>query len=128
MALGTGQGLKGMRDRALLLLGFAGAFRRSELVALKCEDLEESETGFKIIIRRSKTDQEGEGATIAVVRGSVACPVEALKAWLVAASNHHRPALTPGVRSPTARGFMMVSDQIANWRPISTTISLGRRK
>jgi site-specific recombinase XerD len=86
MALGTGDGLKGMRDRALLLLGFAGAFRRSELVALNCEDLEESETGFKITIRRSKTDQEGEGATIAVVRGAVACPVEALKAWLSAAA------------------------------------------
>jgi site-specific recombinase XerD len=81
MALGTGHGLKGLRDRALLLLGFAGAFRRSELVALDYEDIEESETGFKITIRRSKTDQEGEGAIIAVVRGSVACPVDALKAW-----------------------------------------------
>jgi site-specific recombinase XerC len=81
MALGTGDGLKGLRDRALLLLGFAGAFRRSELVALDCEDIEENETGLKITIRHSKTDQEGEGATIAIVRGSIACPVEALKAW-----------------------------------------------
>jgi site-specific recombinase XerD len=85
MALGTGDGLKGVRDRALLLLGFAGAFRRSELVALDCEDIEECETGLRVAIRHSKTDQEGQGATIAIVRGSIACPVEALRAWLNAA-------------------------------------------
>jgi len=77
--------LKGLRDRALLLLGFAGAFRRSELVALDCEDIEESEAGVRIAIRHSKTDQEGQGATIAIVRGSIACPVAALKAWREAA-------------------------------------------
>jgi site-specific recombinase XerD len=81
MALGTGDGLKGLRDRALLLLGFAGAFRRSELVALDCEDIEQCETGIKITIRHSKTDQEGQGAVIAIVRGSIACPVAALQAW-----------------------------------------------
>jgi site-specific recombinase XerD len=47
MALGTSSGLKGLRDRALLLLGFAGVFRRSELVALDCKDIEECETGLK---------------------------------------------------------------------------------
>jgi site-specific recombinase XerD len=78
-------GLKGLRDRALLLLGFAGAFRRSELVSLNCEDIEESETGIKITIRHSKTDQEGQGATIGIMRGSIACPVEALRAWREAA-------------------------------------------
>src|SRR5262249_43370439 len=69
MALGAGNDLKGLRDRALLLLGFAGAFRRSELVALNCEDLEESETGIRVIIRRGKTDQDAQGAIIGVVRG-----------------------------------------------------------
>jgi site-specific recombinase XerD len=59
MALCAGEDLKGLRDRALLLIGFAGAFRRSELVALDFEDLEESELGFRVTIRRSKTDQEG---------------------------------------------------------------------
>jgi hypothetical protein len=68
MALGTGAGLKGLRDRALLLLGFAGAFRRSEIVALDCEDIEECETGLRITIRRGKTDQEGQGA---ILRGYV---------------------------------------------------------
>jgi site-specific recombinase XerD len=85
MALSTGEDLKGLRDRALLLIGFAGAFRRSELVALDLEDLEEGELGFRVTIRRSKTDQEGVGQTIAIVRGSVACPVAALKAWVSAA-------------------------------------------
>jgi site-specific recombinase XerD len=84
MALAASDDMKGLRDRALLLIGFAGAFRRSELVALDIEDLEESEHGFKVTIRHSKTDQEGAGH-IAIVRGSVACPVAALKAWLEAA-------------------------------------------
>lgn len=85
MAFGASDGLKGLRDRALLLLGFAGAFRRSELVALDLAEIEETEGGLRITIRRSKTDQEGAGHTIAVVRGSVACPVAALKAWREAA-------------------------------------------
>lgn len=87
----TGDGLKALRDRALLLLGFAGAFRRSELVALDCEDIEETESGLKITIRHSKTDQESTGQTIAVPRGSVACPVRALRAWQNAASITHGP-------------------------------------
>jgi hypothetical protein len=77
MALGTATGLKGLRGLALLLLDFAGVFRRSELVAL--EDIEETESGLRITIRRSKTDQEGAGQTIAIVKGSVACPVAAVK-------------------------------------------------
>jgi site-specific recombinase XerD len=77
--------MKGLRDRALLLLGFAGAFRRSELVALDVEDLESCDAGLRVRIRRSKTDQEGAGATIAIVAGSVACPVQAVQAWLEAA-------------------------------------------
>jgi site-specific recombinase XerD len=81
----TGEGLIALRDRALLLVGFAGAFRRSELVALDCEDIEETDAGLKIIIRRGKTDQESSGMTIAIVRGTTACPVAALRAWLNAA-------------------------------------------
>src|SRR5215217_6875577 len=64
MTFAAGTDLKGLRDRALLLFGFAGAFRRSELVALNYEDLEETEQGLKVTIRHSKTDQEGLGQTI----------------------------------------------------------------
>jgi site-specific recombinase XerD len=85
MALATREDLKGLRDRAVLLFGFAGAFRRSELVALNCEDLEETEHGLKVTIRHSKTDQEGQGQTIAIPRGSIACPVVALQTWLAVA-------------------------------------------
>jgi integrase len=80
MAHAAPAGLKGLRDRALLLLGFGGAFRRSELVALDVADLEETEDGLRVTIRRSKTDQEG--IAIAIVRGGACCPVKALRAWL----------------------------------------------
>jgi integrase len=66
-------------------LGFAGAFRRSELVALDVEDLESCEAGLRVQICRSKTDQEGVGTTIAIVAGSVACPAKAVQVWLEAA-------------------------------------------
>jgi integrase len=85
--------------RALLLIGFAGAFRRSELVALNADDIEETVEGLRVTIRRSKTDQEGHGHVIAIPRGVIACPVTALKAWLEAA------AITQGaVFRPIAKG------------------------
>jgi site-specific recombinase XerD len=75
----------GIRDRALLALGFAGAFRRSELVALRVEDLTEVADGFRVLIRRSKTDQTGEGHEIVIPRGLRIRPVEAVQTWLQAA-------------------------------------------
>jgi len=65
--------LAGKRDRALLALGFAGAFRRSELVALEVEDLSDVPDGLRVRIRRSKTDQSGEGHEIAIPRGYRPC-------------------------------------------------------
>jgi integrase len=67
---------------ALLALGFAGAFRRSELVAL---DVAEVADGLRVTIRRSKTDQEGAGQEVAIPRGHHIRPVETLQAWLTAA-------------------------------------------
>ncbi|HEX4409935.1 MAG TPA: site-specific integrase [Xanthobacteraceae bacterium] len=77
--------LRDLRDRAILLLGFAGAFRRSELVALDTADLAETPQGLLVTIRRSKTDQDGQGRTVAIPRGDTACPVAALAAWRAAA-------------------------------------------
>jgi site-specific recombinase XerD len=77
--------LRGKRDRALLALGFAGAFRRSELVALTMDDLAEAPDGFRVTIRQSKTDQEGAGQVIAIPRGASIRPVEAVQTWLEAA-------------------------------------------
>src|SRR5215471_16829350 len=86
MAANTGAGLRGLRDRALLLLGFAGAFRRSELVALDVSDIEETPDGMKVTIRHSKTDQEGAGQVVAIPFGKIACPIAALKEWTAAAA------------------------------------------
>lgn len=77
--------LRGLRDRALVLMGFAGAFRRSELAGLTVEDVREDERGLRVTLRRSKTDQEGQGRELAVVRGVTVCPVRALRAWQEAA-------------------------------------------
>jgi integrase len=79
--------LLGKRDRALLLLGFMGALRRSELIALNIEDLEETREGLILHIRRSKTDQEGEGRKVGIPEGAdqATCPVWAVEQWLQAA-------------------------------------------
>lgn len=79
-----GTDLPGARDRALLLLGFAGALRRSELVALDIEHVTWMRNGLKLLIERSKTDAEVEGAEIAIPRGQAdeTCPVAALRTWL----------------------------------------------
>lgn len=73
---------KGKRDRAVLLLGFAAALRRSELAALDVDDLARTPDGLVVTVRRSKTDQEGEGHEIAVPCGSKLRPVEAVDAWI----------------------------------------------
>jgi site-specific recombinase XerC len=112
--------LKGLRDRALLLLGFAGAFRRSELVALDVEDLEPCEAGLRVRIRRSKTDQEGVGTTIAIVAGSVACPVQAVQAWLQAAGIMSGP-----VFRSVAKGNRIGRDRLSD-RAVANVIRCAR--
>ena len=106
MAANMPDGLIGLRDRALLLLGFAGAFRRSELVALNVADIRECEAGLRVRISRSKTDQEAQGVTIGIVPGAVACPVRAIKAWLEAAKIMDGPlfrSIAKGERISTER-------------------------
>ena len=79
--------LAGNRDRALLLLGFAGGFRRSELAALDTGDIVPTEDGLIVKLRRSKTDPEGKGREVGIPYGSTpsTCPVRALAAWKAAA-------------------------------------------
>lgn len=76
--------LLGIRDRALLLIGFAGGFRRSELVSLDVADLEFKREGLVITLRHCKTDQEGHGRKVAIPYGSNCdtCPVRSLQLWL----------------------------------------------
>lgn len=76
-------GVLAKRDRALILVGFAGALRRSELCALEFSDIEETTQGLLVSVRRSKTDQAAEGVQVALPHGTQRkCPVAALKEWL----------------------------------------------
>jgi site-specific recombinase XerD len=80
----TDAGIIGARDRALILLGFAGAFRRSELVGLNLEDCVFGKDGLTVTLRRSKIDQDGAGRKIGIPYGSnpETCPVRILQAWI----------------------------------------------
>ena len=87
---------KDVRDRALLLLGFAGGFRRSELVALDMKDIQHVRQGQIVTIGRSKTDQEGKGREIGIpfARGQH-CPVRSLEAWCDIAAIETGPLFCP---------------------------------
>jgi site-specific recombinase XerD len=76
--------LVGVRDRALLLLGFAGAMRRSELVGLDVADLAHTDDGLVVLVRKSKTDPTGVGRKIGIPFGTCpdTCPVKAVTTWL----------------------------------------------
>ncbi|MCH8685873.1 site-specific integrase [Pedomonas mirosovicensis] len=81
-----------LRDKALLLIGFAGAFRRSELVGLNCNDVEHARQGVILHLRRSKTDQTGQGRKIAIPFGRTRwCPVRHLTDWLAHAGIEQGP-------------------------------------
>jgi len=73
-----------IRDKALLLIGFSGGFRRSELVNIEYDDIEFVSEGVKIFVKKSKTDQSGEGMTKAIpyFENENFCPVKALKKWI----------------------------------------------
>jgi len=80
------------RDKALILIGFAGGFRRSELVALEIDDIEFVREGVKIFVKRSKTDQSGEGMTKAIPSfdSTLYCPVLHLQDWMAKGKNINR--------------------------------------
>jgi site-specific recombinase XerD len=83
--------LAGIRDRAIVLLGFAAARRRSEIVDLKVNSIEWRPKGILLHIGRSKTDQEGRGELVPVPRGDALRPVDALEAWLKASGISEGP-------------------------------------
>jgi integrase len=98
-----GDGTKDMRDKALLLLGFAGAFRRSELVGLDVADIDHVRQGIVVILRRSKTDQNGAGRKIGIPFGrSKWCPVKQLADWL----EHAKIATGPLFRGINRHGHV----------------------
>jgi site-specific recombinase XerD len=97
-----------LRDRALLLVGFAAALRRSELVALDLTDLRPVPEGLVLTLRRSKTDPDGAGTEVALPHGqhALTCPVRALQTWLEAAgiaAGAVFVSVTKGGRTTTTR-------------------------
>jgi len=109
------EGILGTRDRALLLLGFAGAFRRSELVSLNVEDLEFQRAGLVTRLRKSKTDQEGEGRKIGIPYGSRpdTCPVRSLQEWIEAAKIQSGPLFRPITRHGKIQASRLTAQSVA---------------
>jgi integrase len=103
--------LAGKRDRALLLIGFGAALRRSELVALQVADICGDKNGLKVLIRRSKTDQEGAGEEVAIYRGTKAdaCPMVALDAWLKASG-----IASGAIFRPVAKGGRILDQHLTD--------------
>lgn len=121
----SGKGLVGARDAALLLVGFAGAFRRSELAALDVTDVADDANGFVVTLRRSKTDQHGAGRKVPIPFGSdpKTCPVRALRAWLDASGS---PTEGPLFRS-VLRGNRLTSNRL-HGRDVTRLVQRAARR
>jgi integrase len=112
---GLGGGMKDVRDRALLLLGFAGGFRRSELVGLDRNDIEHVRQGIVINLRRSKVDQEGRGRKLGVPNGRTQhCPVAALDKWLALSKIVDGQLFRPVDRHSYIRPERLSGDAVSN--------------
>ena len=107
--------LAGARDRALLLVGFAGALRRSELVGIDVAHLEQRPDGLLLTIPWSKTDREGAGETVALpaLPASAYCPVRALDAWLERAGIASGPVFRRLKRGPAVSDRQLAAGSVA---------------
>lgn len=125
--------LKGLRDKALILTGFYGAFRRSELVALRVEDIRLHEKGIVITVPRSKTDQKGKGKQTALLdKEGALSPIDALNVWVEASgiesgpvframnrwgTVHERPLLPASVsiilKSRSKRAGLVIAEELS---------------
>ncbi len=116
MLMRTPDTLTGKRDRALLALGFAGAFRRSELVALDVSDLREDPEGLRVLVRRSKVDQEGAGLEKAIPAAASfgRCPA----AGLARCGGDHRGAgVSAGGPDPTGASSRQLGEPSSPYHP-----------
>lgn len=114
--LGTlGDRLIDHRDRALILIGYTGALRRSELVGLDVADITEDYAGLRLRIARSKTDQDGQGATVGVPRGSTpgTCPVHAWRTWVEESGITSGPAFRAVTKGGEVRRERMAGRAVA---------------
>lgn len=111
----SGDDLGTKRDRALLLLGFAGAFRRSELVGVEIKDLTFTPQGLILFIPRAKGDQLGKGSTIAVpyAPDPRLCAVRAVRDWIEAADLMDGPLFRPLTKAGTLRAAALSDKSVA---------------
>jgi integrase len=114
MLAACGTNLVGKRDRALLALGFGGAFRRSELVALRVEDLEFAKEGLKVRVQRSKTDQDGAGQTVPVLDGPRLSVKAAVSDWMAAAGIDSGPLFRRLIKGGTVTPDSLTDRSVAN--------------
>ncbi|MCE5287441.1 MAG: site-specific integrase [Pelosinus sp.] len=107
--------IAGIRDKALLLIGFMGAFRRSELVQIDIEDLTFTQEGVIILVAQSKGDQEGQGAQVAIPYSSNPdiCAVTALKSWIHTAHLGSGPLFRPLNRYKQIRNQRLTNQSVA---------------
>lgn len=113
------------RDRALLLVGFAAALRRSELAALRLEDLVVDGDGLRVFIAASKTDQDGAGHTRGIAYGTdpATCPVHAWQAWLTHRRTHGAGSPAAGPRSPADASVERAFVRVDRWGNLGGTLS-----
>lgn len=107
--------LVSLRDKAILLLGFAGAFRRSELVAVKVQDVTFMPQGMVVFIPQSKGDQLGRGTQIAIPYAPQpqSCAVVAVKQWIQAANLHNGPLFRPFKKNGMLREGQLSDKSVA---------------
>jgi site-specific recombinase XerD len=108
--------IKKLRDKSIILIGFSGGFRRNEIVSLDHEDLDFVYEGVKITVKRSKTDQFGEGSIKALpyLENNLYCPVTILKRWL---------NISKITKGPIFRRFSKGS-RLTNYRLTDQTVAL----
>ena len=104
---------RAFRDAAVLALGFAGALRRSEICGLQFADVEFVPHGVLVHIRRSKTDQLGEGQTVAIPDGELIRPVKRIKEWLDVSGIASGPLFQTLRRGGNIRGRRMDASDVA---------------
>lgn len=128
--------LRAVRDRAVLMLGYAGGFRRSELAALRVDDVSFEPAGLRVMIRQSKTDKESAGRTVGVGRwkrsakdtGPDRCPVQAVRAWLDAAGITEGPIFRGIFNDGRARASSISGQTIALiWKRAAAAAGLNPR-
>jgi len=109
-----GTDLADLRDRALLLMGFAGALRRSELCAIEVEHITWKSRSLELLLPRSKTDQEADGVRIGLPAGQFVetCPLRALRAWLKAAGITRGPVFRAVTRHGTPRAGALTGEAV----------------